>query len=69
MVLEFAQAILKEAGVEELERDAERYRHFREYVKPMWRNGPGLYWCLSYSEEGTPGDKLDASIDEAMKAK
>ena len=49
------------------EKDAARYRHMRNNSQFQSRNGPGLYWYLPRMITGTKGERLDASIDQAMK--
>lgn len=75
-LIAFARAILKEAGVEELERDAERYRWLRDDNATEF----GEPWAITRFEPGDErntdggtcsltGKELDRAIDEAMKAK
>lgn len=58
-LINFARAILKEAGAEELERDAERYRWLRENLGKTVS-----HWICT---EG--GEELDETLDAIMKAK
>jgi hypothetical protein len=58
-----------DAELEELRRDAERYRHMRSKATFEDRNGPGLYWYLPRWDRGlTEGERLDRAINAQLKA-
>lgn len=82
LLLNFARAILKEAGVQELERDAERYRWLRgqHEAQEEFSDTEGFTWHAPAANAFTvfkpdfapvgclPGE-LDETIDNAMNAK
>jgi hypothetical protein len=72
-LVRFARAILKEAGVEELERDAVRYRWLIEngdrYNGPFIGCGGVGSWGECGHSEYSYKEHADSDIDEAMKAK
>lgn len=62
--LAFARAILKEAGVEELERDAERYRWL---CNQTYGCDPEPFRLLD--DFDSDKESISIAIDKAMKAK
>jgi hypothetical protein len=53
--------------LEELRKDAERYRYMRLNATFQKRNGPGIYWYLSRWNNNLPiGERLDNAIDEQL---
>jgi len=63
-----AELAAQAVRTEKIEKDAARYRYLQEHARFEWRNGPGLYWYLPRGGEGSPGDRLSASIDGSLAA-
>lgn len=63
-ILDFASAILKEAGMEELERDAERYRWL---CNQTYGCDPEPFRLLD--DFDSDKESISIAIDKAMKAK
>lgn len=69
-LIAFARALLKEAGVEELERDKKRLEYLANSGAQVLCGSPGffLYWHTSGRRSQIMGS-IEEAIDEAMNAK
>jgi hypothetical protein len=55
------------AKVEQLQKDADRYRCIRASSKSQWRNGPGIYWYLPRWNRGPLKERLDNALDTQIR--